>query len=99
VGAPEPGKVFVSLSLPFASSQGHGAAGEIVEVKMTDSSEVVRVKTALPFDYLFISRDARRLYAVGSTDATLTILDGATLKEVKTLKGLGLSPSLVIEAP
>jgi DNA-binding beta-propeller fold protein YncE len=99
IGAPEPGKVFVSFSLPSAGSQGRWTAGEIAEVNMADSSEVVRVKTSLPFDYLFLSKDGRRLYAVGAMGATLTILDATTLKEVKTLRGLGISPSLVVEAP
>jgi len=39
------------------------------------------------------------MYAINTFQANITIIDALTLSEVRTINGVGVSPSLIAEAP
>jgi YVTN family beta-propeller protein len=99
VNSADSNKIFVSLSLPDGSAQGQWSGGEILSVNLSDSAQSAPVKTKHPFNYLFLSRNGRQLYAINSSEANLMVIDAATLKEVRTVEDIGESPAIIIEAP
>ena len=89
-------KVFIGLN---DSGAGRWAFREIEAVNLNDSSRSGVVKLSRAFDYLTLSRDGNQLYAVDAFGKALTVIDAIGLKETKTIKDLGVTPSVVIEAP
>jgi len=94
--APSPGRLLLGLSVPFY--KGPWLATEIVAVNPNGSAER-SAQTSRGFHYLSVSRDGQTLYAVNSTSSELMLIDAATLSETRVLGGLGVTPSLIIEAP
>jgi hypothetical protein len=89
-------KMFVGLN---ETGSGRWAFREIETVNLNDSSRSDVVKLSRAFDYLILSRDGNQLYAVDAFGKALTVIDATGLREVKTIKDLGVTPSVVIEAP
>ena len=94
-----PGCLFIGLTIPPSLSLGHWAGGEILSLNSTDFAQQGLIKTSQPFNYLFLSRNGRRMYAINTFQANITIIDALTLSEVRTINGVGVSPSLIAEAP
>ena len=91
-----PGRLLIGLSVPFY--KGPWMATEILAVN-ADGSTGRSAQMSKGFHYLSLSRDGRTIYAVNAASSELMLIDAATLSETRAFGGLGVAPTLVIEAP
>jgi YVTN family beta-propeller protein len=87
------------------------AIGRLSRLYLADQSfdRIVALDSALnrvgtitlghPFFSMAMSKDGRRLYAISPEQASVTVVDTATQRVVRTIYGIGTSPTLVIPAP
>lgn len=92
-------RLFISLNAPAFNDRGYWSADEILTIDLRTSAQLGSIKTNQSFNYLFLGRGGRQLYAVNTSEANLMVIDATTLREVRTIEDIGDSPSLVIEAP
>jgi hypothetical protein len=71
----------------------------ISAVKTSDWTEVASIHTTLPFWTLRLNLDGQALYAVSPSTQSVTMIDARTLAEIKTIRGLGQQPSLILIQP
>jgi len=63
-------------------------------------AEIAMVRTSIPFWALALSRNDKYLYATsGLRNQTITVIDAANFRELKAIKGIGTTPSIMIIAP
>jgi len=72
---------------------------EISAVKTSDWTQVATMQTTLPFSTLKLTADGQTLYATSPNAQSVIMIDASTLGEVKTIRGLGEQPSLVLTQP
>jgi len=91
--------LYLGLRVSKLTSTGTGSEAEIVSLNVSNFLQTRSNKISQRFDYLYVSRDGRWLYAVNTRDANLLIIEATTLKEVSEITDLGQTPSLLVESP
>jgi hypothetical protein len=91
------GRTIFLGSEPISNTPG---LDQIHVINTTTMAEIVTFRTSMPFWALGLSRDHRYIYATsGLRNQAITVIDAASFQEVKTIKGIGTTPSLMILAP
>jgi DNA-binding beta-propeller fold protein YncE len=92
-------KLYLGLKVSRSAGLESATEGEIVSFNLSNLLQSSSNKTSQTFNYLYVSRDGRWLYAVNTWNANLLVIEAATLQEVRVLTDLGETPSLVVESP
>jgi hypothetical protein len=91
------GRTIFLGSEPISNTPG---LDQIHVVNTTTMADIGLLKTSMLFWALALSRDDRYIYATsGLRNQAITVIDAANFQEVKTIKGIGSTPSLMILAP
>ncbi|MGH9844077.1 MAG: YncE family protein [Blastocatellia bacterium] len=72
------------------------------QIDVIDSQSFTHLKSIKPnrpFYSLAISKSGKWIYAISPEEAAITVIDSSTSTEVKTFKGVGVSPILAIASP
>lgn len=83
--SPGTGSIFVGSVQYSQKRQNEGLMNGISVLRAADMAAIATIRTALPFASLAISGDGRTLYTVNTLDQSITLIDTATMREIKTI--------------
>jgi DNA-binding beta-propeller fold protein YncE len=97
--SPDRNRVYISLQVPAEANQGQWIADRINAYDLRNLNQLGAVETSRPFSHLTVSRDGRFIYAVDTDGAKVLVIDTATMKEMRIINNVGVSPSLALSVP
>ncbi|MCA1594692.1 MAG: hypothetical protein LC754_19095 [Acidobacteria bacterium] len=102
--SPDGGRLFVAIDGPALVNHQtrevlERARGEVAVVETGTLKRLGTIETSRPVRALEMSRDGSRLYALDWKAGKLSVIDAATARELRSIGGLGRTPSLLIAAP
>jgi YVTN family beta-propeller protein len=88
--------IYIGYGTPQERFGDGGRVSHIAVLGAADLIETAHMATSLPFASLAGSSDGSRLYAVNYANRSITVIDAATMQEIKVIPNVGNRPALAI---
>lgn len=92
-------KLFVGAGREDDLKRGKPSIDMIIELDSASGTVSRSLATSRPIHNFTVSNDDSKIYAVESRGNSILVIDTASLREIRTLQGIGVTPAFVLTAP
>jgi len=97
--SPDGAKLFVGAGREDDLKRGKPSIDMIIEFDSASGNVGRTLATSRPIHSFAVSHDGSKIYAVESRGNSILVIDTASLREIRTMQGIGVTPAFVLIAP
>lgn len=92
-------KLLVGAGREEDLKRGKPSIDMIMELDSASGAVIRSLATSRPIHSFTVSSDGSKIYAVEARGNSILVIDTASLREIRTLQGIGVTPAFVLAAP
>ncbi len=96
---PDGAKLLVGAGREDDLKRGKPSIDMIIELDSASGTVSRSLATSRPIHNFAVSNDGSKIYAVESRGNSILVIDTASLREIRILQGIGVTPAFVLSAP